>query len=303
MKACYDCRGRNGCICHILHSAISEGIKDNDPAKAVIQKIHQVAGSHNRSYAFRNALTEEQTKLKIKERILIQDVQTRWGSVDRACASFLDHPDDNNPDDENAFLNFQAVNSALRRMKWPKDKIQLLVFTKPEMLRVKIIHKFLNTFDVYSTTLGGSKYVTSSLVLPMILSIQSHLKETPDDPSFIKDMKDEIFLQLNRRIKENENLGVLKKCSALDPRFKRLKVIKNKEEREEIFQSLEDELRSILTLKRAVVDIGSNDEADIDEPEPKKRKLGLDFSESEDEDDVERSAQPDSLKVEFKAYR
>ena len=177
MKACYDCMGRNGCICHILHSAISGGIVDNEPAKAVIQKIHQVAGAHNRSYAFRYALQEEQRKLNIKERILIQDVITRWGSVDIACASFLDHPDDKNPEDD-SFFQFQAVNNALRRMKWPKDKIQSLVFTKAEMIRVKLIHNFLNKFDVYSTTLGGSKYVTSSLVLPMILSIQSHLKET-----------------------------------------------------------------------------------------------------------------------------
>ena len=302
MKACYDCMGRNGCICHILHSAISGGIVDNEPAKAVIQKIHQVAGAHNRSYAFRYALQEEQRKLKIKERILIQDVITRWGSVDIACASFLDHPDDKNPEDD-SFFQFQAVNNALRRMKWPKDKIQSLVFTKSEMIRVKLIHNFLNKFDVYSTTLGGSKYVTSSLVLPMILSIQSHLKETPDDPSFIKDMKDEIFLQLNRRIKENESLVVLKKCTSLDPRFKRLKVIKDKQEREDIFDSLEDELRSLITLKQATVDSGSCDEADIDDPEPKKRKLGLDFSESEDEDEDCRTPQPDTLKVEFKAYR
>ena len=114
--------------CHILHSAISGGIVDNEPAKAVIQKIHQVAGAHNRSYAFRYALQEEQRKLKIKERILIQDVITRWGSVDIACASFLDHPDDKNPEDD-SFFQFQAVNNALRRMKWPKDKIQSLVFT------------------------------------------------------------------------------------------------------------------------------------------------------------------------------
>ena len=222
--------------------------------------------------------------------------------MDRACASFLDHPDDNKSDDE-SFLNFQAVNNALRRMKWQKEKIQSLLFVKSDMIRVKLIHNFLNKFDVYSTTLGGSKYVTSSLVLPMILSIQSHLKETPDDPSFIKDMKDEIFLQLNRRIKENESLTVLKKCTALDPRFKRLKVIKDKQEREDIFDSLEDELRSIITLKQATVDSGSCDEADIDDPEPKKRKLGLDFSESEDEDEDCRTPQPDTLKVEFKAYR
>ena len=47
-------------------------------------------------YVYKYGLQEAQKKLKIKQRPLLQDVATRWGSTRASRASFLDHKDDNN---------------------------------------------------------------------------------------------------------------------------------------------------------------------------------------------------------------
>lgn len=147
--------------------------------------------------------------------------------------------------------------------------------------------------------------MTSSIVLPVIKSIQSHLQESNDDPSYIKNLKDDIYEDLNDRMKNDLNLTVLKKCTALDPRFKKLKVVSNKMEREHIWLTLEQELRDMLKAKESEVGNTDNlDNIELQDSEAKRRKIGLDFSESESEteDDVIATTF-DPIKIEFESYR
>ena len=128
MKAAFQDE-RNGCMAHMLHNSITHGIKENEFIVDVIKKCRNVAGKHNRSYALRYALQEEQKKLKITERVLLQDVSTRWNSVKVSLSSFLDHKDDIVGAEDESFKNFDAVNNAILRMKWKKDVIIELLFS------------------------------------------------------------------------------------------------------------------------------------------------------------------------------
>ena len=88
---------------------------------------------------------------------------------------------------------------------------------------------------------------------------------------------------------KNLNAAYLLKATALDPRFKKLKVVDKKEEREKIYDSLREEAKENL------------DKTEVKGPEPveKKRKLGLDWEES----DSEEEAEEDVIKREIASYR
>jgi hypothetical protein len=189
------------------------------------------------------------------------------------------------------FKNSEAINEALRNIKYKtKAKVNEFLLTRTDMLRMKNIHTLLTKLDVFSTTLGGAKFITT-----VIKSIIKLLSPDEDDPSYISEMKTIILNDFRARIKDLLSLPFLMKTAALDPRFKNLKTVDDKNMRNKVFQALEQEMR------QHVLDLKSKEDENekVDEPGLKKRKLGIDFDESDDEDDD----QVDSLKREVDSYR
>ena len=134
----------------------------------------------------------------IKQRPLIQDVVNRWGSTRASTQSILDDEDDQKEpplsavvgNDLDGFLNAQAINETLRKHKFKnKEKLHDYLLTRVDMMRIKNINAFLTKFDIYSTTLGGNKFTTSSIVMPVMKSIQKHLEISEDDLSYIINIK------------------------------------------------------------------------------------------------------------------
>lgn len=168
------------------------------------------------------------------------------------------------------------------------------------MMRIKNINAFLTRLDIYSTTLGGSTFVSSSIVLPVVSSLKKLLRQDPDDASYIVNMKNLIFKDFKSRIADNLNFEILVKCSALDPRFSRLKFVDKKEKRDEVFDELLYEARSLKRKSEAEV-LG------LGEQMTKKRKLALYFDESDDEeeavrDDVKREVSQHKIKLRETIY-
>ena len=60
-------------------------------------------------------------------------------------------------------------------MRKEKDKIAELIFTEDEMLIVEHLNSFLTKLDVFATKLGGSKFVTSSIVVPVLKGLPHRL--------------------------------------------------------------------------------------------------------------------------------
>ena len=90
------------------------------------------------------------------------------------------------------------------------------------MIRIKNINKLLKKIDVFSTTLGGAKFVSSSIVLPVVKSIRKILQPDDEDPSYISEMKRNILDDFKVRCSDNINGSSLLKVTALDPRLKNL---------------------------------------------------------------------------------
>ena len=174
----------------------------------------------------------------------------------------------------------EAINSALSKIKYKKgQKLSDYLLTRTEMNRIKHINKFLTTIDIFSTTLGGAKFVTSSIVFPVVASMKKLLKADSDDPVYIAKMKEIILEDFKPRLIENLNFELLLKATALDPRFKLMKMVEDKEGREKVFDKIEEELNA-LSQKKTVTT-----KKDENVVKVKKQKLSLDFNEFYDEEE------------------
>ena len=289
MKAAYKESERNGCFSHLMHSSLTKGMTSEKIVNETVLKQRKIITKHNKSYQVKYGLQEAQKKLGIKQRPLIQGVVNRWGSTRASTQSILDDEEDQKEpplsavfgNDLDGFLNAQAINETLRKHKFKnKEKLHDYLLTRVDMMRIKNINAFLTKFDIYSTTLGGNKFTTSSIVMPVMKSIQKHLEISEDDPSYIINMKNIIRDDFKERTSQNLNFSFLMKATALDPRFLKLKVISEKSKREMVFNKLIEEARENLR------NIQEKDKSDVELSVTKKRKLGLDWDESdEDEDD------------------
>ena len=295
MNLCYPSFERSGCLCHIEHSSISKGVEKNDEVYSVIQKIRKVSTKHNKSHRFKNILETEQKKLGLKQRPLIQDVVNRWGSTKAAFGSYLTHPDDLN--EHGLFDNLMAVNNAIKKAVKRKFHDSLII-SASEMNVIEHVHDLFTKLDVYTTTLGGSKFVTSSIVFPVMRSMESVLKPNDADPDFIAELKEEIFSQFTKRCEDNLNYSVLSKCSVLDPRFRKLKFIHDIDLREQVFQGLLQEMKDLVTHQ---LPTDGPDTCDGLSSPLKTRKLGLCYEESDD-DEMEDCTVEDKMKAELDMY-
>ena len=63
----------------------------------------------------------------------------------------------------------EAINAALRKIKYRgEQKLTQYLLTEEDMTQISTVNRFLTKLDIFSTTLGGDQYVTSSVLLPVI---------------------------------------------------------------------------------------------------------------------------------------
>ena len=211
MRAAFDDDERSGCLAHIIHNSVTEGIKKTPEIKAVIEKNRKIATKYHKSYAFKYQVEEEQKKRGLPVRAILQDVPTRWGSTRASTGSFLDKvekDEEMSTRESDVFReqhqNMDAINSALRKIKYRGDqKLTQYLLTEEDMARIKTVNQFLTKLDVFSTTLGGDKYVTSSVLMPVIACMKKMLQEDSSDPLYIARMKEVILEDFNRRVAKN----------------------------------------------------------------------------------------------------
>ena len=296
MRAAFDDDERSGCLAHIIHNSVTEGIKKTPEIKAVIEKNRKIATKYHKSYAFKYQVEEEQKKRGLPVRAILQDVPTRWGSTRASTGSFLDKvekDEEMSTRESDVFReqhqNMDAINSALRKIKYRGDqKLTQYLLTEEDMARIKTVNQFLTKLDVFSTTLGGDKYVTSSVLMPVIACMKKMLQEDSSDPLYIARMKEVILEDFNRRVAKNIDTDFFLLATALDPRWKDLKMIR-RSERDLVFTRLQREMSILTKPNLPAEEVVSN--------KPKKRRL-LDFDESDDEE----SNEEDPMEAELKRF-
>ena len=64
---------------------------------------------------------------------------------------------------------WKPLNAALQKIKYRgEQKLTQYLLTEEDMTRISTVNRFLTKLDIFSTTLGGDQYVTSSVLLPVI---------------------------------------------------------------------------------------------------------------------------------------
>ena len=293
MKSSFLDEERSGCMAHIIHSSVTEGYKQTPDVKVVIEKVRKIATKYHKSYDFKYNLQEEQKKRDLPVRAILQDVPTRWGSTRAATGSFLDKVDKDEEESNKAsevfrerFNNIDAINAALRKIKYRGDqKLSQYLITEDDIGKISTLNKFLTKLDIFSTTLGGDKFVTSSIVFPVMAAMKKLLKPDNSDPVYIAKLKEVILEDFVKRANSNIDGNFLLLATALDPRWKDLKVIA-KESRDRAFGRLKKEMMSLQPSTSS----GTEQEQ---QSKPKRRLLDFDASdesiEEEDELDAELS--------------
>ena len=286
MRAAFNDDERSGCLAHIIHNSVTEGIKKTPEIKAVIEKNRKIATKYHKSYAFKYNVEEEQKKSGLPVRAILQDVPTRWGSTRASTGSFLDKEEKGEEEvrESDVFReqhkNMDAINSALRKIKYRGDqKLTQYLLTEEDMARIATVNRLLTKLDIFSTTLGGDKYVTSSVLMPVIASMKKMMQEDSSDPVYIARMKRVILEDFNRRVAKNIDTDFFLSATALDPRWKDLKMIK-RNERDLVFGRIQSEMSSLEKSNLAAEEVKNK---------PKRRLLDFDESdeESNEEDPVE----------------
>ena len=80
----------------------------------------------------------------------------------------------------------EAINAALRKIKYRgEQKLTQYLLTEEDMTRISTVNRFLTKLDIFSTTLGGDQYVTSSVLLSVIAA-QAHAPRQSVCPGRIK---------------------------------------------------------------------------------------------------------------------
>ena len=65
--------------------------------------------------------------------------------------------------------DMEAINAALQKIKYRgEQKLTQYLLTEEDMTQISTVNRFLTKLDIFSTTLGGDQYVTSSVLLPVI---------------------------------------------------------------------------------------------------------------------------------------
>lgn len=205
---------------HCTYStAVGQQSTQNQLLTNVLVKCRKIVGHFKHSPANNTELKDQQIRLKLKERSLIQDVSTRWNSTLQMFEQLLE--------------NEEAVLATLGQPSH-KHKLELLADSEWEKLRV---FQTLLEPSRYADLLGGEHHISCSVVLPTLCHLFRAMTVSEDDPLYVVKFKTAFTTDLQSR-QEKCNLHWLYLATALDPRFKKLKCLP-KEKRGEVWSELQ----------------------------------------------------------------
>ena len=192
---------RISCFGHNLDLAVNKALNIQRVQRA-IGRCHTLVGVFSRSWKKYRDLRQKQTDLGLKQKKLISDVVTRWGSTYEMLARILEQQ--------------QAICAVLAedRKNWhlmPSD----LEFTVLEA-----VVSVLKPLHVFTDALAGEKHITISAIRPLLRHIVEQIVLVgADDCAIVREMKETIADKLQAHYIQEETSDLLDKCSFLDPRF------------------------------------------------------------------------------------
>lgn len=236
------------CAAHTLQLSLNKAVKDA-AIDTLLSKCRKIVGHFKHSPYLENQLDKKLKEQGLAVCKLKQDIVTRWNST---------------------YFMFESLMKAKRGiidvLSTHSSDIRPLTTVEWEMIE-KMIACLKPCLEI-SDLLGGSKYVTGSVVLPAVTHLKLSLRCSDVDPGYIARFKRTLVEDLMARINDWCNLKTYQEATALDPRFKYLRCIEKKD-RESVWTRISG--RDVGGVQVPV------------EVEPCSRKRKLNFETDEDE--------------------
>ncbi|XP_071051059.1 E3 SUMO-protein ligase ZBED1-like [Onthophagus taurus] len=211
------------CIAHTLNLCTMDTLKHAD-LQQLLEKCKNIVGHFKRSTVASGELAKMQDQMKLPLLKVKQDVSTRWNS----CLAMMQRLEELKVPLSAAMSNLPGSPSLLSSEDWAliKDCICIL---KP--------------IEAMTSELSREKYITLSIIIPLIRGVQHAVENAQPITSTGKILQTNFHDILLRRLGYVESSKIWAKATLLDPRLKILafdKVINGNQALKWITQEVED---------------------------------------------------------------
>ena len=264
----------HACMAHRLQTVIRLAIDGMRGVKKVLAASRCLVGHFRHSALTTEVLTKKQLELesKVQPKKLIQDVRTRWNSSFCMLQRLIELQ---------RALTIVLVDPVLT----PKRDHRDLLLPDEQWTLAKDLVKVLELFEETTTVVSGQKYVTMSLMLPLVTNLTSSADmfaasaNSSAARNFAALLKSGLSKKFDLDDIELQSSAVM--ACALDPRFRNLQILDDTQREEvrrgtiaeiEALQEKADERQKKTEAERKRSEDAAAQKEDRWEPPKKKMK-------------------------------
>jgi hypothetical protein len=200
------------CLCHFLNLLVGNSIRSKAPLYAAISKVKTIVTFFKHSAKSTDELKDEQHKVAFRKipAVLIQTVDTRWNTELLYVRRFL------------LLRNFVKIVLDRRNAgnKNPDQNNGPVFLTDDEILLLQDFVSLYEPFESLSKVFSGEKYVTSSLVIPLLQECTVLICNTNVSHSVASELKSYLVMKLSNQLENIQRIDQFAKATILDPRLK-----------------------------------------------------------------------------------
>lgn len=227
------CELHLGCFAHVLNLAAQRGLKVKQVSN-ILAKIRRIVGFFHRSSVAASLLKTNASNLDIPAKKLIIDVSTRWNSAFDMLERYLQ-------------MHVAVFATLLSKELTNKDK-DIKFIQDEELILAEKVKECMKPLKTATTMLCSEKHPTVSVIHPLYNKLlKTYLNATDNDIPAISALKSAIASDLEGRY--NKHQKVLLLATALDPRFKDLQHLDDKERFDVYNDLISDISQSILPVR------------------------------------------------------
>lgn len=233
------------------HSHNEEISSEEDNLRNLLQKCRNIVRFFKKSTLAMDHLMKEQEKLNKTPLKPIQDVCTRWNSTLYMLERLLHLHNDN-------CLTIALSNSA--------NAPEILNFS--DISTIKEIVAVLKPFEEATKQVSVDKYVTVSIIIPIVVGIQTSLQNvgTGLTCNIAKYLHSKLIASVIKRLFSYETRTVPRVATLLDPRFKK-HAFRNSENASQAHIYTQKELANFMQKTKLLSNAGLDDKGVENEPD------------------------------------
>lgn len=195
------------CFAHCINLVVSKALGCVRDIITIIDKVKAIVAYFKHSNVAQDDLRAEQRKDGKTDGTflyLIQEVPTRWNSTFYCLERFL-------------FLSGHVGKILLS----PSHKKAPPMLSGDELSIIGDCLEILRPFELATKDISGEKYVSGSLVIPLIYCVSKSLRQNIASTEPSRSLKSELLKQMDNRLAPLEKNILLGAGTILDPRFKK----------------------------------------------------------------------------------